>query len=617
MALQYHFTLPPSGPADALVVREMFDDVKAYVDTLAPISGAAPASAEYVTLATDAGLTAERVLTGTTNQIIITDNGAGSTVVLSLPQDIANTSTPSFAGIKLRNSSGNTVTINPKSSFSNYILTMPVDDGTPNQFLQTDGSGVLSWAAVTSGVTDIHGTANQVIVSATTGSVTLSLPQDIATVSSPQFTELLLSGGSSSADLTIKLHDSNTGFYASGLGSLLVVVGNGSGVQVGEWLSSDLSYTSSGPIRSGTFVFKSPNAGAGHPTVTITPQSSFTSYSLVLPADDGTPNQYLTTDGLGNLSWSTASGTGTVNSGTQYQLAYYATTTNAVSGLTLITAGRVLVSDSNGLPIAATPTTTEINYVAGVTSLIQIQLNAKATDSLVVHLAGTESITGSKTFSVQIISSATSNHLKLATASNNAIISVASIATADRTITIPDPGTNANFVLSENSATINGVKTFAGQLIGKGTATNDSPSAGYIGEVLTASKARSSAVTLSNGTTSDILASPLSLTAGDWLVTFAVGFDTGTSASATDINAGLSTTSATLPGASTYGIQDSNGQYQTVVPSAVLTSGDLVLSSQQIYIRLSASTNYYLVAKATFGLGAASAYGSIVARRIR
>lgn len=61
----------------------------------------APVGATYVTLSTNATLTNERVLTGTTNQVVITDNGAGSTVVLSTPQDIATTSSPTFAGLTL------------------------------------------------------------------------------------------------------------------------------------------------------------------------------------------------------------------------------------------------------------------------------------------------------------------------------------------------------------------------------------------------------------------------------------------------------------------------------------------------------------------------------------
>lgn len=42
---------------------------------------------------------------------------------------------------------------------------------------------------------------------------------------------------------------------------------------------------------------------------------------------------------------------------------------------------------------------TKLNYLTDVTSNIQAQLNNKATDSLAVHLAGTETITGPKTFS--------------------------------------------------------------------------------------------------------------------------------------------------------------------------------------------------------------------------
>lgn len=42
-----------------------------------------------------------------------------------------------------------------------------------------------------------------------------------------------------------------------------------------------------------------------------------------------------------------------------------------------ITASKALVSDVNGIPVAATTTTTELNFVNGVTSAIQTQLNAK------------------------------------------------------------------------------------------------------------------------------------------------------------------------------------------------------------------------------------------------
>lgn len=50
--------------------------------------GGAPTDAEYVTLSTDAALSDERVLTGTLNQIAVSDGGANSPVTLSAPQDL-------------------------------------------------------------------------------------------------------------------------------------------------------------------------------------------------------------------------------------------------------------------------------------------------------------------------------------------------------------------------------------------------------------------------------------------------------------------------------------------------------------------------------------------------
>lgn len=47
-----------------------------------------------------------------------------------------------------------------------------------------------------------------------------------------------------------------------------------------------------------------------------------------------------------------------------------------------ITASRALASDANGIPVAATTTTTELNYVSGVTSAIQTQIDGKQSTTL-------------------------------------------------------------------------------------------------------------------------------------------------------------------------------------------------------------------------------------------
>ena len=83
-------------------------------------------------------------------------------------------------------------------------------------------------------------------------------------------------------------------------------------------------------------------------------------------------------------------GSGTVNSGTQYRIAYYATTGTAVSEASAITAARALKSDANGVPThfdtSTDPSITELTYVKGVTSSIQTQINSKIGSSAVVGL---------------------------------------------------------------------------------------------------------------------------------------------------------------------------------------------------------------------------------------
>lgn len=53
----------------------------------------------------------------------------------------------------------------------------------------------------------------------------------------------------------------------------------------------------------------------------------------------------------------------------------------AITEAPAITASRALVSDANGIPVAATTTTTELNHLSGVTSAVQTQLNAKASQA--------------------------------------------------------------------------------------------------------------------------------------------------------------------------------------------------------------------------------------------
>lgn len=157
-----------------------------------------------------------------------------------------------------------------------------------------------------------------------------------------------------------------------------------------------------------------------------------------------------------------------------------------------ITANRVLVSDANGIPVAATPTTTEINYVAGVTSPIQTQL------STVINTIGT-------------INSQTKS-------ANGAVISGPSLVmqTADAS----SPG-----LVSATGQTFAGIKTFSnGAIFSSNVSFADS----------TGIESQSAASSLNVGTTNN---------------TTTLNLGTSTSTSVVNIGTGAGTTTINIGGA--------------------------------------------------------------------
>lgn len=116
-----------------------------------PPSGA-PTTAQYVTLATDATLTGERVLTGTANEITITDNGAGGTVVLSLPTGInaakiadGSVTSAEFQFINTLSSNAQTQ-IDGKQPLDSDLTTLAGLTATTDNFIQSKAS---AWASRT------------------------------------------------------------------------------------------------------------------------------------------------------------------------------------------------------------------------------------------------------------------------------------------------------------------------------------------------------------------------------------------------------------------------------------------------------------------------------------
>lgn len=156
--------------------------------------------------------------------------------------------------------------------------------------------------------------------------------------------------------------------------------------------------------------------------------------TYILPTANGTTGQFLklSDSGTGQLAWDTA-GSGTVTSGSQYQLAYYngAGTTTSVTGWTAPTGSRALESDANGLPVASATTATQLGYLSSATG-------TTGTTSTSLVFSASPTFTGTP-----VLSTAT--------------------ATSINKVAITAPATSATLTIADTkTATINNTLTFTG-----------------------------------------------------------------------------------------------------------------------------------------------------------
>lgn len=79
------------------------------------------------------------IISGIVSSIAATDRGVIDKILINTSMEIKDSG------------SAHTVLFQAPSLAASYTLTLPVDDGTPSQVLQTDGSGVLSWVTQSAG----------------------------------------------------------------------------------------------------------------------------------------------------------------------------------------------------------------------------------------------------------------------------------------------------------------------------------------------------------------------------------------------------------------------------------------------------------------------------------
>lgn len=117
----------------------------------------------------NAGILGEYTITGTGTVVAMATSPSFTTPTLGVAIGTSLSVSgllASATGLTLEETGAGTdiITLQAPSSISaSYTLTLPIDDGTPNQVLTTDGAGVLSWTTPTTGtVTSVSGTVNRI-----------------------------------------------------------------------------------------------------------------------------------------------------------------------------------------------------------------------------------------------------------------------------------------------------------------------------------------------------------------------------------------------------------------------------------------------------------------------
>ena len=318
----------------------------------------------------------------------------------------------------------------------------------------------------------------------------------------------------------------------------------------------------------------------------ITINSSGGNLILTLPASSETVVTCVTASGTTAASWTTSpavSGSGTVTSGLINQLAYYAAAGTTVSGLATANSSGLLTNGS-GVPAWVTVTGTGAPVLATSPTLITPTLGAASATS--VKFASGQGILDANSLSILAFTT-------VASSVNNFVMRNAA------TNTVPQ----FSVAGSDTNIGMNIVGQGTGGVNIKGTGTNDSGAAGFVGENISSVVLQASTVSLVTATAKNITS--ISLTAGDWDVFASIAFLIG--GTCTQTTAGISNgSSATLP-VSAYYYNQQNG--------TTLFNNYGAVPMQTISI--ASTTTIYLVALAAFTTSTVTAFGSLIARRVR
>lgn len=520
------------------------------------------------------GLANDLAFYAVSGQIISPINGAPDAVLVTNALGVPSLSTTLPSGLSIP---GATITGSTAALSAGSVTAAPVAGNDLANKTYVDG-------VVGGAVQSITGTANQIIASSPTGNVTLSLPQDIATGSTPTFLGLTLtttplgisSGGTNRSTLptvatasSYAAWDANVNLSANNFQPNYNTTVTAAGITVltaasayYQFFTGSTTQTITLPVASTLITghsFYIVNNSSG----TITVQSSGGNNVQVMVAGTSALITCILNSGTTAASWFSdyafngGSGSGTVNSGGINELAYYQAAGVAVSGLATANNG-VLVTSAGGVPSISS------TLPAGLT--IPTPKIAQINDP---------------TFNLPVLS------LNSLSGATSYISMIGTIGDA----VIQAVGSPSNIILNLQGKGLSGVAL-------RGDTSGSTFNPGFVGELFSATVTSASATAFTSASTVNLVS--LTLTAGNWDLFGNIGL-VGTTVAL--IDGGISTTSATLP------VAERRSRITGGAGAAALS-----VAIPGIPVNITVSTTYYLVITGS-GTGSMSMYGNLYARR--